>query len=152
MTELISTINEIVKYGLTANLITADRDKFLERNLVKIYGLYLDISFDIDDLEYQDSERIEHYIARQNVESNFKDFGFYKTITGNIEDFNDLSNFGVGDAIDDLTDIISDLLEVKWRIENNSLNNGLGHFELIFKIHTQQHILELLNYLKNKDS
>ena len=152
MTELISTINEIVRYGLTPNLLTADRNKLLERSLVKIYNLYLDISFDIDDLEYQDSERIEYYIARQNVESNFKDFGLYRTLLGDIEDFDENRNYGVGDAIDDLTDIIFDLLEIKWRIENNSLNNGLEHFELIFKIHTQQHILDLLNYLKKKDS
>ena len=152
MTELISTINEIIRYGLTPNLLTADRNKLLERSLVKIYNLYLDISFDIDDLEYQDSERIEYYIARQNVESNFKDFGLYRTLLGDIEDFDENRNYGVGDAIDDLTDIIFDLLEIKWRIENNSLNNGLEHFELIFKIHTQQHILDLLNYLKKKDS
>jgi hypothetical protein len=78
------------------------------------------------------------------------DFGFYKTVL----DYNDIDNLkecGIGDAIDDLTDIINDLLEIKWRIENNSLADGFWYFELIFKEHTQQHILDLLNYMKQKN-
>ena len=58
---------------------------------------------------------------------------------------------GTGDAIDDLLDIIYDLLEIKWRKENNSENDAWWFFELIFYSHTQQHLIDLLNYLKNKD-
>ena len=36
MTELIPTINEIVKYGLQPSLTIADREKVLEKNLIKI--------------------------------------------------------------------------------------------------------------------
>ena len=50
-----------------------------------------------------------------------------------------------------LTDIITDLFEIKWRLENNSLADGLWYFELIFKGHTQLHILDLLNYMKQKN-
>ena len=56
-----------------------------------------------------------------------------------------------GDAIDDLSDIVYDLLEIKWRIQNNSLQDGLQFFELIFRCHTQQHILDLLNFMKSKN-
>lgn len=56
----------------------------------------------------------------------------------------------MGDATDDLTDIILDLLQIKWRIENNSPNDGLWYFQLIFASHTQQHIIDLLNYLKQR--
>ena len=44
-------------------------------------------------------------------------------------DINDLDNFkdmAIGDAIDDLSDIIIDLLEIKWRIESNSLATVFG--------------------------
>ena len=34
---------------------------------------------------------------------------------------------------------------LEWRMENNSQNNGLWYFELIFSGHTQQHIIDLLN-------
>ena len=42
MNELISTINEIVKYGLQPNLVIVNKDKLLEKALVKIYALYLE--------------------------------------------------------------------------------------------------------------
>jgi hypothetical protein len=150
MTELIETIGEIIRFGLQPNISVPDRDKALERGLVKIYNLYFDISYQFDNRDYPDFNKLELLDIRHNVESNFTDFGFYK----NVLDYNDIDNLkecGIGDAIDDLTDIITDLLEIKWRIENNSLANGLWYFELIFKSHTQQHILDLLNFMKQKN-
>jgi len=139
MTELIPTINEIIKYGLQPNLEETDKEKLLEKSLVKIYNLYFDIKFEFDDTDFPDFERNKYSDIRKNVESNFKDFGLYKLI------------IGIGDAIDDLTDIILDLLEIKWRIETNSLADGLWYFQLAFYTHTQQHILDLLNFIKQKN-
>jgi len=152
MTELIPTINEIVKYGLQPNLTTDkdERNKSLEKSLVKIYSLYFDIEYTFDETDFPDFDKQQYPNVRQNIESNFPDFGLYKTII----DFNDLDNKiddGIGDAIDDLTDITLDLLEIKWRIETNSLADGLWYFQLIFYGHTQQHILDLLNYMKQKN-
>lgn len=59
-------------------------------------------------------------------------------------------NIAIGDAIDDLSDIILDLLQIKCRIENNSPVDGLWYFQLVFSGHTQQHIIDLLNYLKQR--
>lgn len=152
MTELIPTINEIVKYGLQPNLTTDknERSKLLEKSLVKIYSLYFDIEYTFDETDSADFDKQKLLKIRQNVESNFPDFGLYKKVI----DFTDLDNKvddGIGDAIDDLTDIILDLLEIKWRIETNSLADGLWYFQLIFYSHTQQHILDLLNYMKQKN-
>jgi hypothetical protein len=149
MTELIPAINEIVKYGLEPNLTATAKEKLLERNLVKIYNVYFDIEFKFDETQYPDFEKIKLTEIRQNVKSNFPDFGFYKT-TLDIYDIDNLHDNAIGDAIDDLSDIIFDLLEIKWRIENNSLADGLWFFELTFHAHTQQHILDLLNYMKQK--
>jgi hypothetical protein len=150
MTELIPTINEIVKYGLQPNLTTTDKEKLLERNLVKIYDLYFDIKYTFDETDFSDIDKSQLPDIRQNVSSNFKDFGFYKTIL-DINDIDNLKDNAIGDAIDDLSDIIIDLIEIKWRIENNSLADGLWFFELTFYSHTQQHILDLLNYMKQKN-
>jgi hypothetical protein len=150
MTELIPTINEIVKYGLESNLTTTDKEKELEKNLVKIYSLYFDIEFKFDETDYPDLHKTEYADIRQNVTSNFKDFGFYKAVS-DIEDIENLNDNTIGDALDDLTDIIRDLLEIKWRIENNSLADGLWFFELTFYSHTQQHILDLLKYMKQRN-
>ena len=150
MTELIPTINEIVKYGLQPNLTVTDKEKLLERYLVKIYDLYFDIEYKFDETDFPDFDKTQLPDIRQNVSSNFKDFGFYKTIL-DINDVNNLTDTALGDAIDDLSDIIFDLLEIKWRIENNSLADGLWYFQLIFYGHTQQHILDLLSYMRQKN-
>lgn len=152
MTELIPTINEIVKYGLQSNFTTNknERNKLLEKSLVKIYSLYFEIECTIEETDFPDFIQPNYQEIRQNIESNFPDFGFYKTII----DFNDFENKepnGIGDAIDDLTDITLDLLEIKMKIEKNSLEDGLSYFQFIFKGHTQQHILDLLNYMKKKE-
>lgn len=149
MTTLIPTINEIVKYGLQPNLVVPDRNKELERNLIKIYTLYFDIQYEFDRANYPDFDKTTLPDIRKNIAGNFEDFGYYTTVL-DIEDLDSADNTAIGDAIDDLTDITTDLLEVKWRIENNSLANGLWFFEFIFKAHTQQHLLDLLNYMKQK--
>lgn len=150
MTELIATIDDIAKFGLQPNLSLPDRDKALERSLIKIYSLYCDINYQFDNTDYPDFNKSLLPNIRQNVATNFPEFGFYKTVL-DYDDIDNLNECGIGDAIDDLTDIINDLLEIKWRIENNSLADGLWFFELIFRGHTQQHILDLLNYMKQKN-
>jgi hypothetical protein len=150
MAELIPVINEIVKYGLHPNLLVADRDQLLEMNLIKLYNLYFEIEYEFDSAEYPDFDRVGLSNIRHNIETNFKDFGFYQTVLDPF-DLESNDNNGIGDAIDDLTDITFDLLEVKWRMENNSLNDGFWYFKLLFYGHTQQHLLCLLNYMKHKN-
>lgn len=148
MKDLIATINEIVKYGLEPNVEEQDKERRLERNLVKIYNLYFQIDYAEDDNEYPEFEKSYDEI-RKNVESNFKDYGYYKKIA----DINNLDNFDdvvVGDAIDDLTDIILELLEVKSRIENNGMNDGPYYFEFAFSSHIQSHLINLLKYINQK--
>ena len=151
MDQLILTIKQIIKYGLYPDLNETDSEMNLEKNLVKIYALYFDITYTFDNSDFPDFDKSQLPDIRQNVRDNFKNFGFYKIIL-NIHDINNLNDNGVGDAIDDLCDIIIDLLEVKWRVENNCLADGLWFFEFIFNAHTQQHILNLLNYMKQKNS
>lgn len=149
MKELIPTINEIVKYGIQPNIKATDKEKLLEKHLVKIYSLYFDIEYKYDETDYPDFDKYLLPDIMQNVASNFEDFGYYKTIL-DIHDINNLKDNALGDAVDDLSEIIIDLLEIKWRIENNSLENGLWYFQLIFYGHTQKHVLDLLNFITQK--
>ena len=150
MKELIPTINEIVKFGLEPKLTEANRNELLERNLVKIYSMYFEIDYKFDEKDYEEFDSQKFPNIRKNIESNFEDFGFYKMVL-DINDLENQTDDALGDAIDDLTDITKDLLEIKWRIENNSLEDGLWFFNFIFRSHTQQHILDLLNYIKQKE-
>lgn len=151
MEKLIKIINEIVKYGLNPNVDIEDKEKDLEMNLVKLYSKYFEIDNESDKTEYKDFDKKNIYPnVVENVKSNFKDFGWYHSIL-NLEEILKEPESGTGDAIDDLSDIIYDLLEIKWRKENNSENDALWFFKLIFYGHTQQHLIDLLNYLKNKN-
>jgi hypothetical protein len=150
MKELIPTIKKIVKFGLEPKLTEVNKQESLEKNLVKIYSMYFDVDYKFDEKDYEEFDSQKFPNIRQNVESNFENFGFYKTIL-DINNFENHQEDAIGDAVDDLTDIIQDLLEVKWRIENNSLEDGLWFFNFIFRSHTQQHILDLLNYIKQKE-
>lgn len=151
MTTLIPTINEIVQYGLQPDLTIVDREKLLERNLVRIYALYFDVEFEFDETNFPEFDKSKLPNIIENVQSNFSDYGWYQTVL-DINDLDNLKNNGIGYAIDDLSDIIIDLLEVKWGIENNSLADGLFFFQLMFYGHMQQHILDLLNYMKQRSN
>nr|NUR37992.1 DUF5063 domain-containing protein [Sphingomonas sp.] len=56
----------------------------------------------------------------------------------------------VGDAIDDLADIVRDLQEVVWRAEHQSENDARWYFRLLFQIHWGRHLRELSLYLHSQ--
>lgn len=150
MKDIIHIINEIIKYGLEPGLNVVDKEKLLEKNLITIYSYYFDVEDKFDKSDFPEFKKPELDDIRINVESNFKDFGFYCKVLAPLE-IDEEVDISLGDTIDDLSDIIIDLLEIKWRIENNSLTDGLWFFDLTFYNHTQQHILDLLNYMKQKN-
>lgn len=150
MKELIKIIDEIVQYGLNPKLEVKDKEVDLEKNLIMLYAKFFEIDYDFDEMDYPEFEKAKLPNIIENVKSNFPDFGFYHEVI-NIHTVNEDAENVIGDAIDDLADIIFDLLEVKWRKENNSENDALWFFELIFRSHTQQHIISLLNFMKSKN-
>ncbi len=149
--KLISTINTITQFGLKPNLKIPNNIELIERNLVKIYNLYFEVEYIFDETDYPDFDKSKLPNIRTNVISNFPEFGLYK-IANDITNFDNIDDILTGDAIDDLSDIIIDLLEVKWSIENNSFNDGIWHFKLAFETHLKQHILDLLNYIIQMDN
>lgn len=149
MKSLLEIISEITKYGLEKNLTEVEKERNLAKNLVRIYNLYFEIEFEFDEKDYEDFKRPQPKSIQEVIKSNFPEFGFYKVVL-DINEIENLNGNSIGDAVDDLLDIIIDLQEVKWRMENNSLEDGLWYFNFSFENHIQQHILDLLNYLKNR--
>jgi len=141
MKELINAINAVVEFGLHPNIPSDDKELTLERNLVKIFSLYYDLTIESDDADYPDFEKEMFPNVRENLTSNFP---LYFEVSNLIDDV-------CGFPSDDLPEIVYDLLEAKWRIENNSLADGLFYFQLHFYSHTQRHILRLLCYMKEKN-
>ncbi len=150
MKGLIRIIEEIVKYGLNPDVEVENREKNLEINLVKLYAKYCEIEYNEDNTEYPAFDKSNLSNIRSNVINNFPEFGLYHNLH-DFHKFEQKADLTLGDAVDDLTDIILDLLEIKWRKENNSENDAWWFFELIFYGHTQQHLIDLLNFMKCKN-
>ena len=53
----------------------------------------------------------------------------------------------VGDAIDDIADIVSDLSEILWRHEMLGEEDANWHFRYLYEIHWGRHLHELRHYL-----
>lgn len=53
----------------------------------------------------------------------------------------------VGDAIDDLADIWSDLEKVIWRFDNNGPDDAHWYYRFLFEIHWGMHVRQLSVYL-----
>ncbi len=146
---MIETINEIVKYGLERYPGDDFLERDLEKQLVKLHLLAIDLGEYSDDTEYGHFDIRKLYPnVRSHVSSNFKDFGFYHAVVDIKAVAND-PTLVIGDAIDDLSDIIYDLLEVKRRIDYNSKEDAWTFFHEIYHIHTKHHLINLIKYLSN---
>ncbi len=149
MNELIDIIDNITKYGLSPNIAIGDKETDLEANLVRLYAKYFEVQYNSDSIRYKAFPKNLFPDVIENVKSNFKDFGWYHVVLNMVDIFQEPEE-ATGDAIDDLSDIIYDLLQVKWRRENNSEDDALWFFQFIFQAHTQEHLLGLLKYIKEK--
>lgn len=79
---------------------------------------------------------VEIYACYLNIESN------------QFEDFTE-ANLATGDAIDDLTDIINDMSKVKWYFAHTNSDEALWYFNFFMFGHSEQHLVDLLKYLKD---
>lgn len=53
----------------------------------------------------------------------------------------------IGDAIDDITDIVCDLSEVMWCLDNTDTTDALWHFQFGYEHHWGSHLRQLQLYL-----
>ena len=144
---LLTITDHFTKWGLPASLSQNVGLDELRKNLADLYVFCLDIDYLVDEGNYEDSPDCDYSAIRENVMINLPDFGYYHVLsTLNPKEEPELF---MGDAVDDLADIISDLLEAKWRLENNSEADALWFLEISFISHLEQHILDLLNYIRN---
>jgi len=147
MKELKPLIDKLIEFGVSSAGYKGNQIDKLKNLLVQIYLQYLNVESKFDENEYDDCPRSNYDLIRKNVEANFPDFGWYSVVL-EPEKMIPNAEIAVGDAIDDLTDIIIDLSEVKWRMENTSESDAIYHFEFLMNAHSEQHLVDLLKYLK----
>lgn len=78
----------------------------------------------------------------------FPSLGYYADVEP-TEDFDQKPS--IGDAIDDLADIYSDMVDVVWYAENASLNEATWHFRFGYQVHWGAHLHNVRRYLATSD-
>lgn len=146
MESFLQLIRQITKYG-SEPVVDSNKLVSLKKSLGDLYALYLNLNSNFDEQLYEEVQRLDYAEVYAYVKVNFPEFGWYRSSTISLKTDQD-PELLEEDAVDDLTDLIIDLSEVAWRLENTSLNDGLWYFNTLMKIHSEAHLLNLLSYLK----
>lgn len=88
----------------------------------------------------------DYQSVRDKITKRFPDWGFYNecnSVTSEIA----TTELIVGDAIDDIADIVLELLRVQWFAENVSEHEALWHLHFGFKHHWEDHLLGAKRYI-----
>ena len=104
-----------------------------------------------DDSDYPEPPEKEYNKTRALVSAAFPDFGFYNLPETVLEDIGDCKVM-VGDAIDDIADIVGDFTEVLWRLENTSVDDAIWHLRFGYTSHWGRHMRDLQFYLERVES
>ena len=116
--------------------------------LDRLSAHYEHISFVFDETDYPDCPDQNYQSLRDLVSSKFPSLGYYYVATP-IEPTND-AEVTIGDAVDDVADILRDLVEVQWYFENTSVEYALWHYENSYKFHWSRHLRDLQSYLLHR--
>jgi len=151
LSELRKLIDQITEFGINPKVELTDKTDVLKKLLVGLFSEFLKVEFEFDETDYEEEPDFEYNEIKENVKSNFPDFGWYSMVL----DLNKMQpnvEIGIGDALDDLTDIIKDLLVVKWKMDNTSEMDALWEFEFSMRTHSEQHLIDLVKFIKEKES
>ena len=150
MSELRKLIDKITEFGINPKVELTNKTDVLKKLLVGIYSEYLNLEFEFDGKDYKEEPNFDYDEILKNVKSNFPDFGWYSSILDSNKMEPNIEN-GIGDELDDLSDIIKDLLIVKWKMENTSMEDALWQFKFSMQSHSEQHLVDLLKRIKERN-
>ena len=121
-----------------------DRQKQLLQALSRLELACLDLpDVEPDD---QDGNSPNTYDSRRAlVASAFPEFGLYRTIRSASVD--EVEEVGVGDAIDDLADILRDIDGALWTEASQSETNAIWEAKFSYEHHSGEHLVDLRSYL-----
>jgi Domain of unknown function (DUF5063) len=105
-----------------------------------------DISYVIDETDYPEVPTKDYQATYQVVGRHFPVLGYYN-VAGSITQEIGKSEVLVGDAIDDIVDILLELKGVLWRFDNTSVDDALWDLNQSFQSHWGLHLRNLQLYL-----
>jgi hypothetical protein len=124
--------------GLTSD----DRISRLRRSLDRLAFVQHGVDYTFDKRDYPDTPRRDYNALRQVVAARFPELGYYNipsSVTQQIAE----ARIDVADAIDDITDIATELYDVLWRFEHTSPDDALWYFSHSYSTHWEEHLREL---------
>ena len=149
--DLIKHIESLIEFGNNPNVKRENKVLELKKILIGIYAEYVNLKPEFDEKEYPPEPNFNYQEIRKNLSANFPDFGLYH-IAYDCHLIEKDADLVMGDAMDDLTDIIRDMLSVKWKYENTSIADAKWEFDFSMSIHSESHLVNFLKYLKEKAS
>ncbi|KAA1242805.1 hypothetical protein [Aquimarina sp. RZ0] len=133
LTSFSAVIHQIIQWGTTPKLTIDNKVLLLKKSLISLYQEYLKLRSNTpsDDKDYHDPPDFNFEKISNTIRSNFAELGFYQTVSYPF----DLKKPDtiLGDANDDLSDIIKGLMEVQWRFQNTSEIDAIWYFEFIMR-------------------
>lgn len=105
--------------------------------------------FEYDQKDYPDPPEKDYAGLREKLTLRFPELEFYYTVESQISKEANVEVL-TGDALDDLVDIVGDIQDVKWYLENTTINNAKWHFEFSYRSHWGLHLRELQLFLHRK--
>ena len=146
VTEIQRAIDAYVEVVESTTLAPEERLARLPGALDSLAVAARDITYEFDERDYPDDPDEDYQAIYQMVGRRFPMLGYYNvplSITREIGE----SKMGVGDAIDDIVDILLDLKGVLWRFNDTSVDDALWDLNQSFKGHWGMHLRELQLYL-----
>jgi len=134
---------------LDEQVLVEDRERALRVALDRLALAYHFTEALTDDATSPDAPDVDGVKLRKRVESCFPELGYYNEalhITRHLGE----SALGIGDAIDDLVDIATELRQVLHHWENTSEAAALWHFRFGFEVHWGLHLRGLQRYLHER--
>lgn len=146
ITELEKLTEEILLWGKTVSTNVDDNPLQLEMQLVKLYNLYFILPDLSDEKDYSDPPPFPISLI-EIIKLNFPNFGYYNVCMNPKGPLTQYEN-GIGDAIDDIRDILRELWDIDYYFKNTSPENAVFYFKLAFYSHLRLHIKNLFLYLE----
>ncbi len=142
------TVKEFLDFVLNEDSVVDDLGELMAVLDKLAYSVNY-VNYEFDETEYPEAPERNYQLIREKVQKRFPDLGFYN-IPQDVSEKLEKSEIIVGDAIDDISDIVGDLSEVLWCFENTSKNDALWHYQNSFRSHWGKHLRELQLYLHDK--